>query len=57
MFDEEKLRNLVPAMQNRKPKKRRYYKDVFSDDGIESDDEFSESDDESSDEKIVKKKK
>ena len=39
-FDEEKLRNLGPVMQNRKPKKRRYYNDVNSDDGIESDEEL-----------------
>ena len=56
-FDEEKLRNLLSAMLNRKPNKRLYYKNVCSDDGIESNDEFSEDDDESSVEEIVKKKK
>ena len=56
-FDEEKLRNLLSAMLNRKPNKRRYYKNVCSDDGIKSNDEFSEDDDESSVEEIVKKKK
>ena len=34
MFDEEKLRNLLSIMQNRKPKIRPYYNDVYSDDGI-----------------------
>ena len=53
-FDEEKLRDLL-AVQ-RKPKKRRYY-DVYSDNDVESGDEFSDSDSESSDEEIVKKKK
>ena len=52
----KKLRNLPSAMQNRKPKKRCCYNDVYSDDGIESDDEFSKNDGESSNEEIVKKK-
>ena len=43
--------------QNRKTKKRRYYGDIYSDDGVESDNEFSENDDESSDEEIVKSNK
>ena len=34
MFGEEKLRNLLSIMQNRKPKIRPYYNDVYSDDGI-----------------------
>ena len=55
-FDEEKLTNLLSAMQNRKPEKRRYYNDVYSDDGTESENEFSENDDESSDEEFAKKK-
>ena len=53
-FDKEKLRNL-PAVQ-RKPKKRRYY-DVYSDDGVESGDDFSNSDSESYNEKIAKNNK
>ena len=53
-FEEGKLRNLLATQ--RKPKKRRYY-DVYSDDGIESGDAFSDSDRENSDEEIVKKKK
>ena len=43
-FDEEKLRNLLTAQRKH---------DVYSDDGIESGEKFSES----SDEEIVKKKK
>ena len=53
-FDKEKLRNL-PAVQ-RRPKKRRYY-DVYSDDGVESGDDFSNSDSESYNEKIAKNNK
>ena len=56
-FDEEKLRNLLSATQIWKPGKRRYYNNIYSDDGMESDNEFSENDGESSEEKIVKKKK
>ena len=49
-FDKEKLRKLLATQ--RKPKNRRYYH-VYSDDGVESDDEFSGS----SDKEIAKKKK
>ena len=56
-FDEEKLRNLLYVTKNRKPKKKRYCDDTYSDDGTESDDKFSENNDKSSDEEIVKKKK
>ena len=38
-------------------KKKSYYDGVYSDDGTESDYEFSENDDESSDEEIFKKNK
>ena len=38
-------------------KKRRYYSDVYSDDGIESDDKFSEIDDESNNEELSKRRK
>ena len=38
-----------------KSQKRRYYNGVYSDDGIESDNEFSENDDESSNLEFVKK--
>ena len=44
-------------IQNRKPKKKRYYNDVYSDDGIEFDDNFSEIDDESSNEELSKRRK
>ena len=44
-------------MQNKTQKKKRYYNDVYSDDGIESDDEFSDKDDDISNEEIVEKKK
>ena len=54
-FDEEKLRNLLSATQNRKPKKKHFH-DVHSDDGIESDDEFSESNHKSSNKKTAQKK-
>ena len=47
-FDEEKLINLLSVTQNRKPKKRCYYNDIYSNDGIESDNEFSENNDERS---------
>ena len=56
-FNEEKLKNLLSVTQNRKPKKRRYYSDVYSDDGIESDDKFSEIDDESNNEELSKRRK
>ena len=36
----KKNRNLLSVMQNRKPKKRCYYDDVNSDDGIEYDDKL-----------------
>ena len=49
-FDEEKLRNLLSVTENRKPKKRCYYDDVYFDDDVESGDEFSENDNKSSDE-------
>ena len=56
-FNEEKLINYLSVIQNRKPKKKRYYDDVYSDDDIKSEDKFSENEDESSNEEIVKKKK
>ena len=51
-FNKEKLKNLLSTTQNRKPKKRCYYDDVYSGDGFESDNESSENDGESSDEEI-----
>ena len=56
-FDKEKLRNLLSAMQNRKPKERRYCNDIYFNDGVESDNKFSENEGKSSDEEIVKKQK
>ena len=56
-FNEEKLENILSVTQNRKPKKKRYYNDVYSDDGIEFDDKFSEIDDESSNEELSKRRK
>ena len=44
-FDEEKLRNLLSERQNRKPRKKGYNDDVYSDDGIETHDKFSENGD------------
>ena len=56
-FNEEKLENILSVTQNRKPKKKRYYNDVYSDDGIEFDGKFSEIDDEGSNEELSKKRK
>ena len=44
-------------MENRKPKKKRYFNDVYSDDGIQSDNKFSKKNDKNSDAEIVKGKK
>ena len=56
-IDKEKLRNLLSAAQIRKPKKRHYYDDIYSEDGVEPDNEFSENDDESSMKKLSKRRK
>ena len=53
-FCVKNLRNLLTAQK--KPKKRCYY-DLYSDNSIESGDEFSENDSESNNEEIVKKEK
>ena len=44
-------------MQNRKPKERRYCNDIYFNDGVESDNKFSENEGKRSDEEIVKKQK
>ena len=56
-IDQQKLRNLLSATQNRKPKKRRYYDHVYSSDGFEPENDFSENDDENAMRKLSKTRK
>ena len=55
--DQQKLRNLLSATQNRKPKKRRYYDDVYSGEGFEPEKGFSKNDDENAMRKLSKTSK
>ena len=56
-IDQQKLRNLLSATQNRKQKKRRYYDHVYSSDGFEPENDFSENDDENAMRKLSKTRK